>query len=129
MYAMALSDSPIWIDDDVYEAARAVAPLMNRSAARQVNHWARIGRELESSPDVSARDIERVLAGEAHYDDLGSDEQAVVRAAWSQRMRRQIRDLDFAERFESEGRPYVEMDDDGRIARREPLRPDAVVEA
>lgn len=126
---MALSNSPIRIDEDIHEAARAVAPLMSRSASQQVSHWARIGREIESSPSTSVRDIERVLSGEAHYDDLGTHEQAIVRSEWSERMRGQLRALNFAEQFEAEGRPYVELDDNGDVVRREPLRPDATAEA
>lgn len=126
---MVLSNSPIRIDKDIHEAARTVAPLMSRSAAQQVSHWARIGRELESSPSISVRAIERVLSGKAHYDDLGAYEQAVVRAEWSERMKRRLRGLNLAEQFEAEGRPYVELDGDGNVARREPLRPDTIAEA
>ena len=126
---MALSNSPIRIDEDIHQAARTVAPLMSRSAAQQVSHWARIGRELESSPSISVRDIESVLSGEAYYDDLGAHEQAIVRAEWSERMSRHLRGLNFAEQFEAEGRPYVELDENGDVARREPLRPDTTAEA
>ena len=70
-----------------------------------------------------------MLSGEAHYDDLGAHEQAIVRSEWSERMRRQLRGLNFAEQFEAEGRPYVELDDNGDVVRREPLRPDATTEA
>lgn len=68
-------------------------------------------------------------SGEAHHDDLGAREQAIVRSEWSGRMRRQLRRLNFAEQFEAEGRPYVELDDNGDVVRREPLRPDAIAEA
>ncbi|MGI8947595.1 MAG: TA system antitoxin ParD family protein [Ornithinimicrobium sp.] len=42
--------------------------MHSRSAAQQINHWARIGRELEASGKVSQRDIEAVLAGDGSYD-------------------------------------------------------------
>lgn len=39
-----------------------------RSAAQQVNHWARIGREPETSKSVSQHDVAQVLSGRASYD-------------------------------------------------------------
>ena len=116
--AMPLSPS-IRIDDEVHASAVSVAPLMSRSAAQQISHWARIGRELESSREISQRDIERVLACEASYDDLGVREQAVVRAEWSERTEQRLRELDLAARFAATGEPYAELDDDGNVVIRQ----------
>lgn len=71
-------------------------------------------------PDISQEAIERVLAGDAHHDDLNSAEQAVVRAEWDERTEQRRRDLDLAAQFTAEGRPYVELDDRGRTVRRQP---------
>ena len=56
--------SPIRIDDAVYAAAKVAGALSGRSAAQQITHWARIGREFESAASVTHRDIERILTGE-----------------------------------------------------------------
>ena len=78
-------------------------------------------------PDISHEAIERVLDCEAHYDDLNSREQAVVRAEWAERTEQRRRSLDLAAEFAAEGRPYVELDDEGQIVRRQqqqnPKRP------
>ncbi|HEU0256304.1 MAG TPA: hypothetical protein VFQ96_00535, partial [Microbacteriaceae bacterium] len=71
---------------DLFDAAKLVGTIANRSAAQQINHWARIGRELEASPGTSLRDIRRVLPGEASYDDFGEHSQAVMRAIWDEQM-------------------------------------------
>jgi hypothetical protein len=110
--------SPTRIDDDLFASAKAVGEVMSRSASQQVSHWARIGRELEAAASVSQRTITEVLAGEASYDRVTAEEQAVVRAEWSERIDTRIASLDLARLFAAEGRSFVELDDDGAVARR-----------
>ena len=99
-----MASPPTRIDSDIYEAARTHGQLVNRSAAQQLAHWARIGRQLELSPSVSVADVVRVLAGQADYDDLDGQQQAVVRAAWAERVEEQAAGLDLAAVFASDGR-------------------------
>lgn len=113
--------SPTRIDDDVYASAKVVAQLMSRSTAQQIAHWARIGRELEASGQVSHRAIADVLAGARSYDTLDAEEQAVVRAEWAERLDAHREALDLAESFAAEGRTsWVELDDTGNVVRRQP---------
>ncbi|WP_420446090.1 TA system antitoxin ParD family protein [Candidatus Poriferisodalis sp.] len=114
------TSTPVRVDEDIHAFATSVAPLMSRSTAQQISHWARIGRELEASPTVSLRAIEQVLECEASYDELNSYEQAVVRAEWAERAEQRRRDLNFAAEFATQGRSYVELDDDGNIVRHQP---------
>jgi hypothetical protein len=112
--------SPTRIDDELYASAKVVGSLMSRSAAQQIGHWARIGRELEAAESVSHRDIEAVLAGGRDYDRLNAHEQAVVRAEWAERMDVRRHDLDLAQEFSDQGHSYVELDENGNVVRREP---------
>lgn len=114
------TSSPIRVDKEVHEAAQAVAPTMGRSTSQQISYWARIGRELERTPNVSVSAIERVLVGNSSYDDLNSHEQAVVRTEWAERTEQRRRSLDLVAEFESAGMSYVEQDDEGRIIRHQP---------
>jgi hypothetical protein len=114
--------TPIRIDAELYAVASSVAPVMSRSTTQQIAHWARIGRELEASPGISIDDIVQVLRGEKDYDALNTEEQAVVRAGWSERMAALAEALRLDQKFSAEGRPYVELDDDGAVVRREPGR-------
>lgn len=75
-----MATTPTRIDDELYESAKVVASLMSRSAAQQLAHWARIGREIEAGASVSQRSIAAALAGRLPYDELTPHEQAVVRA-------------------------------------------------
>ena len=112
---MASNSPPTRLDGDLYEYARAVAPAMSRSAAQQITHWARIGRELEASDSISQRSIADVLAGARRYDELNAHEQAAVRAEWAEHMAARRESLNLTGRFEAEGRPYATLDDDGNV--------------
>lgn len=114
--------TPTRVDQDLFASAQLVGPLMERSAAQQLTHWARIGREIEAAADVSQRDIAEVLAKRRSYDDLTTEEQAVVRAEWAERIAERRVDLKLAERFADEGRSYVELGADVTVVRHEPRR-------
>ncbi|MHB1211628.1 MAG: TA system antitoxin ParD family protein [Candidatus Nanopelagicales bacterium] len=112
------TSAPTRIDEDLFAAAKSAGEVLSRSAAQQINHWARIGRELEASQAVSARDIAAVLAGRAPYDDLGAREQAVVRAEWDERMTELRAGLDFEAEFAAAGDTWSEADAQGRTVER-----------
>jgi hypothetical protein len=107
--------SPTRIDNELYASAKLVGGVMSRSAAQQIAHWARIGRELESSHSVSHSTIADVLAGRREYDALTEREQAVVRAEWTERIGARREELNLADEFASAGRSYVELDADGNV--------------
>lgn len=112
--------SPTRIDDELYASAKIVGSLQSRSAAQQIAHWARIGRELEAGASVSHRSVAEVLAGNRSYDRLSTEEQAVVRGEWAERLRSRIDTLDLAAELDAEGRTYVELDDDGDVVHHVP---------
>lgn len=96
---------------DVHESALTATLVTSRTVPRQIAHRARIGRELEMSPQVNNRQI----AGAGSYDALGEQEQAIVREAWAERMAALRGELNYAARFESAGESYSEVDDDGNL--------------
>jgi len=119
------STKPIRVDSDLFDAAKSIGTVASRSAAQQISHWARIGRELESSPGTSLRDIQRVLAGEAAYDTLGERDQAIVRASWDEQLDERRAKLNLAAEFTQAGRSWSEADaQDGHTIKRHPLTPD-----
>lgn len=112
------STSPARIDDDLYASAKLVGGVQSRSASQQVVHWARIGREIEASTSISAKEIAEVLAGSRTYDGLDAKAQAIVRAEWSERMDQLRTELDLAADFSAAGRSWVELDADGTVIER-----------
>ena len=109
---------PTRISNELFAQAQATGRLSSRSGAQQIDHWARIGRELESSPAINNRDIERVLAGDGAYDSLSEREQAVVRASWEERIDSGIAALNFEEEFTEAGRSWTEADPEGNPVHR-----------
>ncbi len=120
----SMSSPPTRLPDDLYAAAKSSGTVTSRSTAQQIAHWARIGRELEASPNVSQRDIERVLAGDGSYDTLSEREQAIVRAAWDEHMTEHRSALNFEQEFIAAGEAWSEADDDGYLVRRSTHRTD-----
>ncbi len=106
--------APTRIDDELFDQAQVVSRTQNRSATQQINHWARLGAALETS-HVRHRDVEDVLAGRRHYDDLEDDyTQAAVRVAWDEEMEVRRGELNLAEAFAAEGRTsWITADADG----------------
>nr|WP_216845048.1 ParD-like family protein [Rathayibacter sp. VKM Ac-2857] len=100
---------------DVYESAVTAARVASRTVPQQIAHWARIGRELEMSPQVNSRAIAEVLAGAIAYDALREHEQAVVRKEWADRMTALRGGLNYAAGFEASGESYSEVDDNGDL--------------
>ena len=115
---MATSTTPIRLDAELTSAARIAAQQMSRSAAEQISHWARIGRELERSAEISVADIKAVLEGQQRYDALPAREQAIVRAAWSERMEALRGRLRLDQVFDAAGHDYAELDADGNVVTR-----------
>jgi hypothetical protein len=108
-----MSTMPTRIDQALFDAARAAGETHSRSAAQQLAHWARIGRELEASPGVTHGEIARVLAGEGGYDELSERAQAIVRVEWDTQMAERIASLNLEQEFREAGRSWVEADADG----------------
>jgi uncharacterized protein (DUF4415 family) len=115
-----MATMPTRIDRALFEAAKAAGELHSRSAAQQLDHWARVGRELEASPSVTHDEIARVLAGQASYDTLSERAQASVRASWNEQVAERIDALDLTDHLRATGQPWVEADADGNVVVREP---------
>jgi len=66
--------SPVKVADELAKAAKETATLANRSMAKQIEHWARIGRAVEQLVKTSD-----VMAFKAHFADP-ADADLVVEA-------------------------------------------------
>jgi hypothetical protein len=111
------STMPLRVGDELLASARLAAEAAGRSTAQQIGYWAKLGRELERSDQVSAREIGEVLAGARSYDDLDPRTQAAIRAEWVERIEARRSALDLAETFAAEGRSWVELGPDGSTVR------------
>ena len=117
---MANSSTPIRLDAELLAAAKLVGRRRSRSAAQQIAHWARVGREIEASRSISAHAISAVLAGRQSYDGLEPEDQAVVRAEWTNRLDAAAGGVDLAAAFKAAARhTWIDIAPDGTILRRE----------
>ncbi len=114
------TDSPMRLDAELTDAARATACSMSRSLAQQIAHWARIGRELERSPGVTAPAIQAVLEGRGGYDKLNVQEQAIVRANWAEKIEETRKGLRLDRVLAAQGREVVELDAKSEVSVRKP---------
>jgi hypothetical protein len=88
--------------------------------AQQIAHWARVGRELDSSPSLSVARARQVSA--AAYDQLQPEQQAVVRVLWESQIEKRAATLDLSAHFA--GRDYVVAGDaSGRAVKVAPPGP------
>lgn len=110
------TNSPMRLDAELTDAARATAGSMSRSMAQQIAHWARIGRELERSPGVTAAAVQAVLEGRGGYDQLNVQEQAIVRANWAEGLEEARKGLRLDRILPAQGREVVELDAKGEVA-------------
>lgn len=105
-HAEIVKTMPTRINGELFEAAKVAGEIQSRRAAQQLDHWARIGRELEASPMITHGAIDKVLAGEASYDSLVDTAQAVVRVAWGEQILAKIAGLDFEDRLQEAEHAY-----------------------
>lgn len=117
---MPVSSNPIRLDAELVQAARLAAKSLSRSVAQQIAHWARLGRALEASPDISVQSVLEVLGGAGDYDALQPKEQAVVRAQWTARMKELHGGLRMDRELRGQGMRYAELDESGAVVIREP---------
>jgi len=105
---------------DLIEAAEAVGREERRSAAKQLEHWARFGMFFDRQTTASRRRIQRAVAGEASLGELDDDERIVANAAMNAAISAAANEVSFADRLAARGVTTVVMDDEGQMVRRYP---------
>jgi hypothetical protein len=75
---MAKNFSSVKLTSGFVEQARAEADLLHRSVGGQIEHWARLGKALETLPGFSMERVRETLSGRLSIENLSADEQDVV---------------------------------------------------
>ncbi|HEY9557000.1 MAG TPA: hypothetical protein VIR58_19870 [Acidimicrobiales bacterium] len=100
---------------DVAATAASVAPTENRTVTEQINHWARIGMQVERSGSVASRRMLAVAAGDAQLSSLTPPERtaahALIDAGIAERAARER----FGRAARTAGQTTVSLDDDGNL--------------
>lgn len=60
--------SNLRLDDELIAEAKITGAVMSRSAAKQIEHWAKIGRIMEDNPDLNYAFVRDALLSKAEAD-------------------------------------------------------------
>lgn len=60
-----MATASIRLEDTLVEKAKVVGSAQSRSAAKQIEHWAKIGRMMEDNPDLSYEFVQQALLAKA----------------------------------------------------------------
>lgn len=63
-----MATASIRLDDALVERAKVIGSAQSRSAAKQIEHWAKIGRIMEDNPDLSYQFVQQILISKAEKD-------------------------------------------------------------
>ncbi len=105
---------------DLIEAAEAEGREEHRSAAKQLEHWARFGMFFDRQTSLSQRRIQQAIAGSVTLGSLDPGERVVANAAINAAISTAANEISFADRLAARGVTAVVMDDEGRMVRRLP---------
>jgi hypothetical protein len=103
------------VSGDVVAVASAVAPAEHLTIAEQINHWARIGMQVERSGTVVTRGILAVAAGEAQFSTLSPDERDTAHALIDAQIAGRAATERFGPAARAAGRTTVSLDDEGNL--------------
>ena len=63
-----MTSTNLRLDDELVTEARVIGQVMSRSTAKQIEHWAKIGKILEENPDLSYAFVKEALVSKAQAD-------------------------------------------------------------
>lgn len=109
------ASTPTRVAADVAESAASVAVAESRTATEQINHWARLGMQVERSTSAAGRRILAVVAGEAQFSTLTPDERTIAHAGVDARIAERAAAQRFGRDSRKAGQVTVSIDDDGSL--------------
>ncbi|MCP4413751.1 MAG: hypothetical protein GY808_14420 [Gammaproteobacteria bacterium] len=84
------------ISDSVANILREEAALNSRSIAEQAEHWLRLGRIIENSPNFDYQRIKEVLNAETSPDELNAQEADVYMMMLMEELRESTPEIEAA---------------------------------
>ena len=106
---------PTRVAADIAESAARVGRLESRSAAQQIDHWARLGRNISMHQTAARRRVEAALTGDLALAELTAEERLVVHAELDVAVAEAAQSTKFADLLAGEGITTVALDDAGNL--------------
>jgi hypothetical protein len=107
--------TPTRIVDDVATVAAAVAHEEDRTMAEQINHWARLGMQVERSASLANRRVRAAAAGTGQFSVLSADERVAAHALVDAGIAERAAKQRFGRDLRASGQTTVSVDDDGKV--------------
>ncbi len=63
-----MTTSSIRLDHGLIEKATIMAKALNRTAPKQIEHWAKIGKMMEDNPDLSYEFVRQAIIAKAEHE-------------------------------------------------------------
>ena len=115
-----LADRVTRFPSDLVDDAAAEGARENRSARQQLEHWARIGREVSTQRGIPRRRVEAALAGRTPLSDLSPEEGVVFNAETAAALEESLTSGNHLAERTAQGRTTVFLDDHGRVVKHLP---------
>jgi hypothetical protein len=102
---------------DLLDAATVEGARHSRSAKQQLDHWARVGRQVSAHQSASRQRVEGVLAGTLPTTALGPEEHLVANAEIDALISERARQVNVGAALAAEGLSTVGLDEQGCMVR------------
>lgn len=112
---------------DLLDSAAVEGARQSRSAKQQLDHWARVGREVSSQHTASRRRVEAALAGELEIGELSVEEGVVFNAEIAAAIQENLAESDYGKTLAERGVTTVALNDAGEIVEHRPDGSSAVL--
>jgi hypothetical protein len=105
---------------ELFDAAATEGEREHRSARQQLEHWARVGREVSDQRQVARRRVEAALAGRLSLKELSAEEGAVFNAEIAATLEESLTTGNHVADRAEQGRATIYLDDEGRVVKQLP---------
>ena len=105
---------------DLLDSAAAEGARQSRSAKQQLDHWARVGREVSNQHTTARRRVEAALAGELELRELGVEEGIVFNAEIAAAIQENLAKSNYGEVLAERGVTTVSLNESGEIVEHRP---------
>jgi hypothetical protein len=105
---------------DLMDSAAAEGTRQSRSAKQQLDHWARVGREVSSQQTAARRRVEAALTGELELRELSVEEGAVFNAEIAAAIQENLAESNYGKLLAERGVTTVALDENGDIVEHRP---------
>ncbi|EME20478.1 TA system antitoxin ParD family protein [Rhodococcus triatomae] len=114
------ADKVTRFSSELFDAAATEGEREHRSARQQLEHWARVGREVSDQRQVARRRVEAALTGRLPVKELSTEEGAVFNAEVAAALEESLAEGNHVTDRAEQGRATIFLDNRGRVVKQLP---------